>query len=128
MTSDPGDFIGRGQTWSHGPPDNFEVTADRSSVTFKPATPDGGYWNGGFWAPAGEPMRATTYTDDDTSGSATMGISGMGHGCTSSHSTFTVEDIGFDAKGTLRRFRVTFEYHCDHQEPALRGTLDFRST
>ena len=51
----------------------------------------------------------------------------MGHGCTTSYSTFTVEDIGFDAHGTLRRFRVTFEYHCDHQDPALRGTLDFRA-
>jgi hypothetical protein len=125
MTSDPGDFIGQGQSWSFGPPDDFSVTADRTAVTFKIGRVEGN-WSGGFWAR--EPMRATTYSASSSEGASTpaqMSISGNGHACNYSHSTFTVEDIRFDARDVLQRFRVTFEYHCDHHEPALRGTLDF---
>jgi hypothetical protein len=54
-----------------------------------------------------------------------LSISGDGRGCNELSGTFTVNKIEFDAAGTLRAFEVTFEQHCEHFTPALRGTWTF---
>jgi hypothetical protein len=136
MTSDSGDYIGQGRTWSHGPPGDralvrvgtpqyvdFHIdTADQS---------DGGWWDTEFAAgpgdrlEAGRTYSATRYPFNDNGPG--FEHSGMGRGCNELKATFTVREIAFDADGTLRRFLADFEQHCEGGEAALRGTWDFRA-
>ncbi len=125
-TSDPGDYIGQGQSWSFGPPaDGMQVSASRTLVML--STRD---WNAEFEAPVGEQLEAgRTYEgvrdypfNDAAPG---LSVSGDGRACGDLSGTFTVHRIEFDAAGTLRAFEVTFEQHCEHMAPALRGTWTF---
>jgi hypothetical protein len=131
MTSDSGDYIGQGQSWSHGPPETISVTGTPELVSFRIDTADGLWWSGDFASGPGRTLVAgTTYAgatrypfNDGTPG---LDISGMGRGCNELSGTFTVDEIAFDPDGTLRTFRVRFEQHCEHSAaPALRGTFAF---
>jgi hypothetical protein len=126
FTSDQGDYIGQGQSWSFGPPtDSIHVTATRSHVTFEV-----GDWYGDFAAPPGQQLEAGRVYDGArrypfNDAAPGLSISGDGRGCNELSGTFTVSKIEFDAAGTLRAFEVTFEQHCEHMPPALRGTWTF---
>lgn len=126
FTSDEGDFIGQGLTWSFGPPaDGIHVTATRSHVSFEI-----GDWYGDFAAPPGQQLEAGRRYDGArrypfNDAAPGLDISGDGRGCNELSGTFTVSRIEFDDAGTLRAFEVTFEQHCEHMPPALRGTWTF---
>jgi hypothetical protein len=126
FTSDEGDFIGQGQTWSFAPPaDGIHVTATRSHVAFEI-----GDWYGDFAAPPGQQLEAGRRYDGArrypfNDAAPGLDISGDGRGCNELSGTFTVSKIEFDDAGTLRTFEVTFEQHCEHMPPALRGTWTF---
>jgi len=126
FTSDPGDYIGQGQPWSFGPPaDGMQVSTSRTLVML--ATRD---WNAEFEAPPGQRLDTGRRYDgarrypfnDDAPG---LSVRGGGRGCNELSGTFTVSRIEFDADGGLRAFEVTFEQHCEHMAPALRGTWTF---
>ena len=81
--------------------------------------------------PAGSSRPGTTYENahrypfnDDSPG---LDLGGYGRGCNESTSRFTVDQLAFDPDGTLRTFQVTFEQHCEHAQPALRGTWTFNA-
>jgi hypothetical protein len=126
FTSDPGDFVGQGRTYSFGPPANdILVEATRSLVKLSTGT-----WYGEFEAPPGqqlEPGRtydgARRYPFNDAAPG--LSITGEHRGCNELSGTFTVNRIEFDAAGTLRAFEVTFVRHCEHMPPALHGTWTF---
>jgi hypothetical protein len=126
FTSDPGDYIGQGRSWSFGPPtDDIHVTATRDQVGFRI-----GGWVGEFAAPPGQVLEAgRTYDgarrwpfNDDAPG---LSITGEFRGCDEISGTFTVNRVEFAGPGALRTFEVTFEQHCEHQSPALRGTWTY---
>ena len=125
-TSDPGDYIGQGGSWSFAPPaDGMQVSASRTLVML--ATRD---WNAEFEGLVGERLEpgrtyegAVRYPFNDAAPG--LSICGDGRGCNQLSGTFTVNTIEFDAAGTLRAFDVTFEQHCEHFTPALRGTWTF---
>ena len=126
FTSDPGDYIGQGRSWSFaGSTDEIHVPATRDQVGFRT-----GGWVGEFAAPTGQVLEAgRTYDgarrwpfNDDAPG---LSITGDVRGCDEISGTFTVKRIEFDAAGELRAFEVTFEQHCEHLAPALRGTWTF---
>jgi hypothetical protein len=130
MTSDPGDYIGNGRSWSDGPPEKIKVTAARNRFQFFIDTSDGGWWDGTIEAPNGQDLTATTYKGAQRFGGdgyAGLDIGGMGRGCNQVTGQFTVREIVFDASGTLRTFKVDFEQHCEGALSALRGTLEFQS-
>ena len=138
MTSDPGDYIGQGRTWSHGPPaDRLTVFADRQLISFRMDTDaefEGGWWSTDFAAPPGQDLAAgTTYQATRfpfNDGTAGFDHSGNGRGCNKLTATFTVHELGYDPDGTLRTFRADFEQHCEGNEPgdpALRGTWVFHA-
>lgn len=125
FTSDQGDYIGQGESWSFAPPANgLQVSGTRSHVTL-----ESGDWTADFTAPPGQQLAVGRYDgarrypfNDEAPG---LSISGDGRGCNELSGTFTVNKIEFDAAGTLRAFEVTFEQHCEHFVPALRGTWIF---
>ncbi len=41
---------------------------------------------------------------------------------------FRVDEIAFDDRGRLRRFKVTLEQHCEGGAAAARGTFDFTAS
>ncbi len=135
MTSDPGDYIGQGRTWSHGPPaDRLRVSADRRLITFSMDTDaefQGGWWTTDFAAPPGQDLavgttyQAKRYPFND--GSAGFDHGGNGRGCNTLTATFTIHELAYDPDGTLRTFRASFEQHCEGGEPALRGTWVFHA-
>jgi hypothetical protein len=135
MTSDPGDYIGQGRDWSHGPPaDTLRVSAGRQLISFRMDTNaefQGGWWTTDFAAPPGQNLAAGTtyqarrYPFND--GSAGFDHSGNGRGCNELTATFTIHELAYDPDGTLRTFRADFEQHCESGEPALRGTWVFHA-
>jgi hypothetical protein len=131
MTSDPADFVGAGQTWSHGPPgDKLTVRAYRYGITFLIDTSDGGWWGGSIVAPSDrEPLAPRTYTARRHSGDGFAGfdLTGMGRGCNTIEATFTIHEIAFDPGDILRTLRVDFEQHCEGAAAALRGTWNFKA-
>ena len=133
MTSEPGDYIGAGRTWSYGPPaDAIDVTAYPNVVSFLvKAGPDetGPWWGGDFWAPNGRELAVGTYdgasSHPTAEGAPGFHISGDGRGCNGIRSSFVVHELVWDPDGTLRRFRADFEQRCENTDAALRGTWDF---
>jgi hypothetical protein len=55
-----------------------------------------------------------------------MYVRGGGHGCYWVTGRFTVNEATFNPNGTLRSFGADFEQHCEGEEPALRGTFEYR--
>ena len=128
MTSDSGDYIGGGKSWNHShSSDRISVSATRNHLHFSIDTPDGGWWHGDFAAAPGATLGvghypgAQRYAFRDGNG---LDIGGMGRGCNQLSGHFTVHELVWQGD-QLRRARVTFEQHCEHAEPALRGTFDF---
>ncbi len=132
MTSDAGDYIGQGQTWTHGPTTDTLRAWGSPSLVRLYLTNAEGWWDGNFAAPPGQTLKAgTTYENahrypfnDNSPG---LDVGGYGRGCNESTSRFTVNQLAFDPDGTLRTFQVTFEQHCEHARPALRGTWTFNA-
>ena len=135
MTSDPGDYIGQGRTWSHAPPaDSVRVSAGRQLISLHVDTADqtnGGWWDTEFAAPPGQNLAVGTYENarrypfnDDAPGFA---HGGMGRGCNTLTARFTIHELAYDPDGTLRTFRADFEQHCEGGVPALRGTWVFNA-
>ncbi len=133
MTSDPGDYIGGGRSWSHGPPaDTLQVWADRQHIRFWMHTDaefEGGWWDTEIAAPPGQNLAAGTYSAHRFAeeGSAGFDHGGNGRGCNTINATFTIHELAYDPDGTLRTFRADFEQHCEGGVPALRGTWVFNA-
>lgn len=130
MTSDAGDYIGQGQTWSHAAPDRASASASPSLITLSVDTPDAAtWWTTDFAAPPGKTLHTGTYTGARrypfNDGAPGFAHGGTGRGCNELTATFTIHELVFGAGGRLQRFRATFEQHCEGAEPALRGTWDF---
>jgi hypothetical protein len=92
---------------------------------------NGDWWYGDFVPEQGDILAAgSTYeaTRYPFNGSgAGMDVSGEGRGCNQLSGTFTVTEATFDEDGRLRTFGTSFEQHCEHMTPALRGTFEFRA-
>lgn len=128
MTSDEGDWVGQGQTWSYdsGAGDVFGVTSTAGSVEGSVQAADGAWWNMRFAAAQGETLAIGTYDgatrypfpDPGTPG---IEVFGDGRGCNMLTGSFTVTQIAFDDLGAVERFDADFVQHCEGGEPALRG-------
>jgi hypothetical protein len=132
MTSDAGDYIGQGQSWTHGPSTDTLRAWGSPTLVRLYLTNAEGWWDMNVAAPPGGQLTGgTTYENAHrypfNDGSPGFDLGGYGRGCNESTSRFTVDRITFDPDGTLRTFQVTFEQHCEHAQPALRGTWTFNA-
>lgn len=128
MTSDEGDYIGQGQSWSYDTSagDTFGVTTTAGTVQGNIQAANGDWWHMWFGAPQGETLAtgtydgATRYSFREPSDPG-LDIFGDGRGCNTLSGSFTVTQIAFDDAGAVKSFDADFEQHCEGMTPALRG-------
>jgi hypothetical protein len=130
MTSDPGDYIGAGTTWRYGPDSSFGVYGTRSAMHVSVDGANGDWWYLDFMPPAGDILAPGTYSGATrypfNGTGAGLSIDGEGRGCNELTGAFTVNELTFDGAGP-RTLSISFEQHCEHATPALRGTFELRA-
>ena len=137
MTSDPGDWVGGGTSYSYATPDSSFVLEgnalhfDGNRVRVSLTAPGGDWWYLSFQAPTGQTLTpgatydgATRVIESSAGPSPRMDVSGNGRGCNALTGSFTVVDVVYGPYGYLQDLHLTFEQHCEGAEAALRGELD----
>ena len=138
MTSDPGDWLGGGQSYSFATPDASFLTHgdalyfDGNYVRVWMNAPND-WWDLEFQAPTGQRLASgVTYSGAVRGPQSSpppgdlprMDVFGDGRGCNTLVGSFTVHDVVYGPYGYLQRLHVSFEDHCEGADPALRGELD----
>jgi hypothetical protein len=127
--SDPGDYIGQGESWSYSQADGqMQVMGNPYYVNLQ-AFPGDHRVSGGFVAPQGETLTTgRTYTmDRNTAGDASGGIDADSRACGGTSGWFVLDTLDYASDGSVRNLKVTFELHCEGLQPALRGTWEFHA-
>lgn len=57
-----------------------------------------------------------------------LDVSGNGRGCNTLEGLFTVTAIEVKTDGSVKSVGITFEQHCEGEQPALRGTFNYRTS
>jgi hypothetical protein len=136
MVSDPGDYIGQGQTWSYDTAAGDVISATTNGNTLNAAVTgfNGDWWYLDFDAPNGQTLTAgTTYANATRypfNGSGPgLSVYGNGRGCNELTGSFTVTEATFGGPDNsyVQDFVATFEQHCEGAEPALRGTISIHN-
>jgi hypothetical protein len=136
MVSDPGDYIGQGQTWSYDTAAGDVISATTNGNTLNAGVTgyNGDWWYLDFDAPNGQTLTAgTTYANATRypfNGSGPgLSIYGQGRGCNELTGSFTVTEATFGGPDSsyVQDFVATFEQHCEGGEPALRGTISIHN-
>jgi len=133
MTSEPGDFIGQGQSYLYAQADGtFTVQKNfYNGVTVSFSTPDySHWWSLDFAAPNNQFLAVGTYLggvrypfqDADQSG---LAVAGDGRGCNTLTGRFEVKQIEYGAGAAITAFWATFEQHCEGGVPALFGEIRY---
>jgi hypothetical protein len=152
LRSEPGDFLGLGQTYA------FDESDVISPLAFMAAdrTGDGqadylDFSLSGEIAACSDPLKLCFmfltfgtdqfgaslmpgfYDDAQRAPFADPGHPGLdiglnGRGCNTSRGSFTITDVVFDEGLQVLRFDASFEQHCEGGEPALFGRIVFDTT
>ena len=132
MDSEPGDYIGQGQTYDFGPPgDRISAGGSPDHLDFSVyASGSGSEYAAGFFAPQGRTLQAgITYTDtaeyNAAPSDAGMAMIAESRGCNTGVGSFTVDEIAFAPDRTLRAAAVRWTFRCHAGAPAIRGTWSF---
>src|SRR5579859_1052238 len=134
MTSDPGDWVGQGKSYTYTTSDSAIQTAGGAShLAIFVSTGAFSQWIFELSAPAGQTFGAgTTYTATrfPSATEAGMDVFGMARGCNTVTGTFTISTFrlgpaGYFAVGDdyLLDLDLTFEQHCEGGTAALHGTI-----
>lgn len=131
-TSDPGDYIGGGQSASYDTSAGDTLTVSASSddrvVGIGVDGANGDWWDLDFAAPQGQTLTPGTYTgavrypfQEPTQPG--LSFDGDGRGCNTLTGSFTVQQAVFGPNGYVQEFDATFEQHCEGSTPALHGEV-----
>ena len=136
LNSQPGDYIGQGQSLSFTPADGtFAVSSSGSTVTLSFHNSDYSQsWYLDFGTPVsgkfakGEYVGATrtAFRSPTRPG---VDVFGDGRGCNTDSGQFLVSDFILAPDGTVSRVAVDFEQHCESPSaPALYGSIRYNSS
>ena len=135
--SDPGDWVGKGDTDSFTQADGaFKWVVNQPELNIQMDFNDGGLpserWSVALDAPDGDPLTVGTYLGAtrwpfNGPGEPGLDVSGNGAGCNTLTGEFTVHEISYNGEGELTRIWADFEQHCEGAPEALYGTVDFRA-
>jgi hypothetical protein len=144
MTSDPGDWVGGGRSYSYSTSGGLiQTQVDNQDSHLRVYYDDGNDPGGTFWyfdlaAPAGQALGVGVYTATEYPNQAPTEaglhvhgwVLGSGHDCSTLTATFTISTwrlgpAGYFGYGLdyLQDFDATFEQHCEGAAAALRGTI-----
>jgi len=135
LFSDPGDFVGGGQNAFFTPADgtfSAQVSPDGNIISVHFVGQPGVFWDlqfsgccnspltlpGGYFA-AGLPGQTFN---------AGMLISGDGRTCDSLFGTFDIQQLSFNADGSIASLDIDFVQQCQEGNPALSGEIRFNAT
>lgn len=131
-TSDPGDFIGLGQsaTFASSAGDTIGAFASGNgqSIHVSISAAAGPFWTLDLAAPAGQTLAPGDYTGAtrypfNAATAPGLDFSGDGRGCNEVTGSFSVQDIALGPEGYVQQFDATFVQHCEGQDPALHGEI-----
>ncbi len=131
LSSDAGEFIGRGQSYSYSQSDT-NVTVTYSGGQFSITLEGNESWLGEFVLPNTYTQLAVgTYENMARFGfedPAAGGLSwtGEGRGCSASSSRLIIDDVVYDA-ANLTEIDFQFEQYCDGSTLALRGDIHWNA-
>ena len=131
FTSDPGDYIGQGQSRYFAPDTaSFQSSSTQNNnhvnVIVLPFA--GGFWYLDMAAPNGAPLQPGSYENAvryPFQGAAQPGLSfyGDGRGCNTLTGRFDVTEAKYGPAGYVERFHANFEQHCEGGTAALFGEV-----
>ncbi|HHC72135.1 MAG TPA: hypothetical protein ENK54_04495 [Thiotrichales bacterium] len=135
MRSDPGDWIGGGQSYLYFSSDGTFAASRNfdNGVSISFSSLDGlEWWNLDFAAPFDEPLVPGVYPgamrfpfqDPDRPG---LDVHGNGRGCNTLTGRFRIHQVEYGTGDEIIRFAATFEQHCEGAIPALRGVILFNA-
>jgi hypothetical protein len=131
--SEPGDYIGQGQSNQYTPQDaTISLAGSSQYLTFSVSTATE-FWFVNLAAPSGERLHAGTYYNAErapfrTGRSPGIDVSGDGRGCNQVWGTFSINQIATDGAGNVTLLDATFEQHCESETaPALHGVVLYRA-
>jgi hypothetical protein len=138
FVSDPGDYVGGGQTFSLTPADGSIVaTPSGSGVSINflgtPFVSPKTFWNLIFVPIEGATLTPGNYPSAQrwpfqSPKRPGLSISGDGRGCNSLTGRFTVYEATFDSAGQIFAFAADAEQHCEGAAPALRARVRINSS
>lgn len=128
ITSDPGDPIGRGLSFSYDTTagDRMSVFGlfGNSGVIVQVDSADGNFWDLRLSAAEGQALAPGTYTAPSGDPSApAIGLTGNGTSCGGSPGSFTINTMEWAPHDYVQALDATFEQHCGGFEPATRGHM-----
>ena len=127
-TSQPGDYVGQGQTGNLTAPTQFAIGGTAGSVSFSADT-GSEWWDVTLAAPRGEQLSTGVYENvarapfnDAQPG---LSVSSTGRGCNTTKGRFTVYAISADTAGRITSLDAEFTQFCDGGAGALTGTVKY---
>ena len=137
LVSDPGDYIGQGQTYRYDDSNadirftrNYDNGIGVSILNLPGATYN--RWTLNLAAPGNAEIQpgvyeAATRFPFQSIDKPGLSFSGNGRGCNTLTGRFEVFAVEYDGAGDVLGLSATFEQHCEDQTPALRGSIVFNT-
>ena len=136
LRSDPGDYIGAGESRRY----TLEDADWLARATFGVAEPnhivvslrpkDGSltwWWNFNLAAPEGQSLKVGAYENARRwpfhGQQPGLDFSGTGRGCNMLTGSFVIRALQIGPGNSLDRLHATFEQHCEGRSPALKGEI-----
>jgi uncharacterized delta-60 repeat protein len=133
MVSQPGDYIGQGQSYSYTP-QTGTFTISRNFDNGVSIAYSGGshWWHLDFAAPFDATLTPGTYANAtrwpfQATNVPGLSVYGDGRGSNTLTGSFTVTQALYAADGTVLRFAASFVQHSEGMAPALTGTIDYNA-
>jgi hypothetical protein len=137
LRSDPGDYIGAGESHRYTLTDSVWQTRvdvgvlepNHVWVSLRPVDNTlRWWWTFDVSAPTGQSLKVGTYENARRwpfqGAQPGLSFSGTGRGCNMLTGAFVIRAIQIGPGNTLERFHATFEQHCEGSSAALRGEIN----
>ena len=134
MTSDPGDYIGQGQTYYLTEPHFIPSGNQNGGVSIFFYNLSGQTWSMDFAAPNNAPLAVGSYLNAtrfpyEAAGVPGFDVFGDGRGCSVLTGSFNVLQVAYNGfNNMVSAFDATFEQHCEGATAALRGEIRYNTT
>jgi hypothetical protein len=126
--SQPGDYIGQGQTATLTAPTALGIGGTAGSVSFSADT-GSQWWDVTLAAPRGEQLTTGVYENAARApfngAQPGLSVTSTGRGCNTTKGRFTVYAISADTSGQITSLDAEFTQFCDGGAGALTGTVKY---